>query len=92
MTFPSANSTPTRPSIAGLSPCGGRSSADQARQKRNAAVYPGYPHGVLATHADVINPDLLAFIEGYSRDFRIWGTTGDSYHRDMESKLYLLSS
>lgn len=27
-------------------------------------VYPGYPHGMLTTHADVINPDLLAFIEG----------------------------
>jgi len=26
-------------------------------------VYPGYPHGMCTTHADVINPDLLAFIE-----------------------------
>ena len=26
-------------------------------------VYPGYPHGMLTTHADVINPDLLAFVE-----------------------------
>jgi non-heme chloroperoxidase len=25
-------------------------------------VYKGYPHGMLTTHADVINPDLLAFI------------------------------
>jgi non-heme chloroperoxidase len=25
-------------------------------------VYPGYPHGMLTTHADVINPDLLSFI------------------------------
>jgi non-heme chloroperoxidase len=25
-------------------------------------VYPGYPHGMLTTHADVINADLLAFI------------------------------
>ena len=25
-------------------------------------VYPGFPHGMLTTHADVINPDLLAFI------------------------------
>lgn len=24
-------------------------------------VYPGYPHGMCATNADVINPDLLAF-------------------------------
>ena len=26
-------------------------------------VYPGYPHGMLTTHADIINPDLLAFIQ-----------------------------
>ena len=25
-------------------------------------TYPGYPHGMLTTHADVLNPDLLAFI------------------------------
>ena len=25
-------------------------------------IYPGYPHGMLSTHADVINRDLLAFI------------------------------
>jgi non-heme chloroperoxidase len=25
-------------------------------------AYEGYPHGMLTTHADVINPDLLAFI------------------------------
>jgi len=27
-------------------------------------VYPGYPHGMLSVHADIINPDLLAFIKG----------------------------
>lgn len=27
-------------------------------------VYPGFPHGMLTVHADVINPDLLAFIKG----------------------------
>ncbi|MFC7400592.1 alpha/beta fold hydrolase [Chelatococcus sp. GCM10030263] len=27
-------------------------------------TYPGFPHGMLTTHADVINPDLLAFIAG----------------------------
>jgi non-heme chloroperoxidase len=27
-------------------------------------VYPGYPHGMCTTHAEVINPDLLAFIQG----------------------------
>jgi non-heme chloroperoxidase len=25
-------------------------------------VYAGYPHGMLTTHADIINPDLLAFV------------------------------
>lgn len=27
-------------------------------------VYAGFPHGMLTTHADIINPDLLAFIKG----------------------------
>ena len=27
-------------------------------------TYEGYPHGMCTTHADVINPDLLAWIEG----------------------------
>ncbi|WP_079920822.1 alpha/beta fold hydrolase [Martelella mediterranea] len=27
-------------------------------------IYPGFPHGMLTTHADVINPDILAFIQG----------------------------
>lgn len=37
----------------------------QARLLRNATlkVYPGFPHGMLTTHADTINPDLLAFIQ-----------------------------
>jgi non-heme chloroperoxidase len=26
-------------------------------------VYPGFPHGMLTTHAEVINPDILAFIK-----------------------------
>jgi len=25
-------------------------------------TYPGFPHGMLTTHADVLNPDLLAFV------------------------------
>ena len=25
-------------------------------------TYPGYPHRMLTTHADVLNPDLLAFV------------------------------
>jgi len=37
----------------------------QAKLIKNSTlkVYPGYPHGMLSVHADVINPDLLAFIE-----------------------------
>ena len=27
-------------------------------------VYKGYSHGMLTTHANVINPDLLTFIKG----------------------------
>jgi len=27
-------------------------------------VYKGFPHGMCTTHADVVNPDLLAFIKG----------------------------
>ena len=26
-------------------------------------TYPGLPHGMCTTHADLINPDLLAFIQ-----------------------------
>jgi non-heme chloroperoxidase len=25
-------------------------------------IYPGFAHGMLTTHADVVNPDILAFI------------------------------
>jgi non-heme chloroperoxidase len=27
-------------------------------------IYPGFPHGMLTTHADVLNPDILEFIRG----------------------------
>ena len=38
----------------------------QAKLVKNSTlkIYPGFPHGMLTTHADVINPDLLAFIKG----------------------------
>ncbi|WP_420992281.1 alpha/beta fold hydrolase [Cupriavidus sp. 30B13] len=38
----------------------------QAKLLKNGTlkIYEGYPHGMLTTHADVINPDLLAFIRG----------------------------
>jgi non-heme chloroperoxidase len=37
----------------------------QAELLQNATlkIYEGYPHGMLTVHADVINPDLLAFIQ-----------------------------
>ncbi len=36
----------------------------QAKLLKNSTIkiYKGFPHGMLTTHADVINPDLLAFI------------------------------
>jgi non-heme chloroperoxidase len=33
-------------------------------EKGTLKVYEGFPHGMCTTHADVVNPDLLAFIEG----------------------------
>jgi non-heme chloroperoxidase len=27
-------------------------------------IYPGFPHGMMTIHADVINADILAFIRG----------------------------
>src|SRR5689334_10508582 len=33
-------------------------------KKGTLKVYPGYPHGMLTIHADVINSDLLGFVEG----------------------------
>jgi non-heme chloroperoxidase len=37
-----------------------------AKLLRNATLktYPGLPHGMATTHADIINADLLAFIQG----------------------------
>ena len=32
-------------------------------QNGTLKVYAGYPHGMLTVHADVINPDLLAFVK-----------------------------
>jgi non-heme chloroperoxidase len=36
----------------------------QAKLLKNATlkIYPGYPHGLMTVHADVINPDILEFI------------------------------
>lgn len=40
-------------------------SVKQAELLQNSTlkIYPGFPHGMLTTHAEVINPDLLAFIQ-----------------------------
>jgi non-heme chloroperoxidase len=27
-------------------------------------IYPGYPHGLMTTHADEINAEILAFVKG----------------------------
>ena len=37
----------------------------QAKLLKNATlkIYKGFPHGMLTTHAEVINPDLLAFVK-----------------------------
>jgi non-heme chloroperoxidase len=32
-------------------------------RKGQLKVYPGFPHGMLTVHADVLNPDMLAFIK-----------------------------
>jgi non-heme chloroperoxidase len=42
------------------------SSLLSAKLVRDASLktYPGLPHGMCTTHADTINPDLLAFIKG----------------------------
>jgi non-heme chloroperoxidase len=44
----------------------GASGLLSAKLLKNATlkVYPGFPHGMATTHADVINADLLAFIRG----------------------------
>jgi len=41
----------------------GRSSA-KILKNATLKTYPGYPHGMPATHADQINADLLAFFKG----------------------------
>lgn len=33
-------------------------------QNGTLKVYEGYPHGMCTTHADVLNPDILAFLNG----------------------------
>jgi len=37
-------------------------------------VYPGFPHGMPISHADVINPDLLAFIKAILFEPRVMDT------------------
>ncbi len=37
-------------------------------QKGTLKVYPGLPHGMASTHADIINNDLLAWLKGELKD------------------------
>lgn len=37
---------------------------DRLLQNSTLKIYPGYPHGMHTTHADLINADILAFITG----------------------------
>jgi len=37
---------------------------DKLLRNSTLKIYPGYPHGMHTTHADVINADILAFITG----------------------------
>jgi non-heme chloroperoxidase len=36
-------------------------------------VYEKFPHGMCTTHADIVNPDLHAFIKGNYQEFRVRG-------------------
>ena len=42
----------------------GRLLSAKLLQNSTLKIYPGYPHGMMTTHADIINQDLLAFIRG----------------------------
>jgi non-heme chloroperoxidase len=33
-------------------------------KKSTLKIYPKFPHGMCTTHADVVNPDILAFVKG----------------------------
>jgi non-heme chloroperoxidase len=33
-------------------------------KKPTVKIYPGYAHGMLTTHADILNPEILGFIKG----------------------------
>ena len=39
-------------------------SAKLLRNKRTLKTYSGFPHGMPTTQAEIINADLLAFLEG----------------------------
>ena len=38
--------------------------SDKLLKQSTLKIYPGFPHGLLTTNADVISRDLLAFIRG----------------------------
>jgi len=33
-------------------------------KKATLKLYPGFPHGMLTTYSDTINPDILALVRG----------------------------
>jgi non-heme chloroperoxidase len=37
--------------------------ASKLLRRATLKVYPGFPHGMCTTHADVVNPELLAFMK-----------------------------
>jgi hypothetical protein len=41
--------------------CGARIATAKLLKHATMKIYNGYPHGMLTVHADVLNPDLLAF-------------------------------
>jgi non-heme chloroperoxidase len=40
-------------------------------KKGELKIYPGFPHGMATTHAEVINPDILAFLQAADADARL---------------------
>lgn len=65
---PAATRRPSSPSKPPSGICEGRPGSPgrpalQHLKNGTLKTYAGYPHGMLTTHADVLNPDLLAFIQ-----------------------------
>ena len=59
-----ADAGPARRRRPGRADRGRRVASAKLLKNGTLKTYPGFPHGMLTTHADVINPDLLAFVKG----------------------------